>query len=418
MLTRKVAVIGAGVVGACTALVLQRHGHAVTIIDPKPPGEGASYGNAGCFNCSSIVPMSMPGVLKSVPGWLIDRQGPLSVRWSYLPRIAPWLLRFVQSATPEKVAAQAVALRALLQPSVAGMTSLAQEAGAADLIRHQGHVYVYRSEEGYRKDQAGWSLRRDNGVKLRMLDQAALRDFDPAFSPDLVRGVFIEENGHTTNPSRLVKRLVEHAVKRGALLVTASADGFTMVGDELRSVRSSAGEIRADCVVVAAGAHSKSLAEQMGDRVLLDTERGYHLMIADPEVTPKVPTTDAEGKFVLNAMEGGLRLAGTVELGGLTLAPDWRRARMLLDQARRLLPGLSRFHPEERLHQWMGFRPSLPDSLPVIGRSAASPHVLYGFGHGHVGMTAAPATANILAELVSGARPSIDISAFSPKRFS
>lgn len=415
---RKVAVIGAGIVGACTTLMLQRRGHTVVLIDPKPPGEGASYGNAGCFNGSSIVPMSMPGVLKQVPGWIFDPMGPLSIRWTYLPSIAPWLVRFVQSGTPEKVAAQARALRALLRPSVEMMTSLAREAGADHLIRHQGHIYVYRSEEVFRKDQTGWSLRRENGVRLEMLDGFALHDFDPALSPQYVRGVFIPENGHTTNPSKLVKCFVEHALKNGASLVAGSATSITMDGRAVRAVQTSAGEISADCVVIAAGAHSKPLAEQLGDRVPLETERGYHLMIADPEVRPRVPITEAEAKFVVSAMEGGLRLAGTVELGGLQLPPDWRRARILLKHARRLLPGLSHSYPEERLSQWMGFRPSLPDSLPVIGCSSATPDVLYGFGHGHVGMTGAPATAAVLAELISGETPSIELFPFSPRRFS
>jgi len=397
--------------------MLQRYGHAVTIIDPKPPGEGASFGNAGCFNGSSIVPMSMPGLWKDVPGWLLDPSGPLSVRWSYLPRIAPWLIRFLRSGRPDKVAAQASALRGLLQPTVELMSSLAKEAGAGNLVRHEGHLYVYRSEKGFWKDQGGWALRRENGVKLQMLDHRALREFDPALAPRFVRGIFIEENGHTVNPSRLVKRLVEQAVRNGATLIRASAHAITLDGREVRAVQTSAGEVAADCVVVAAGAHSKPLADQMGDRVMLDTERGYHLMIRDPEAKPRVPTTEAEGKFVVNAMEEGLRLAGTVELGGLDLPPDWRRARILLESARQMLPGLAADYPEERMTRWMGFRPSMPDSLPVIGASMRSPGVLYGFGHGHVGMTAAPMTGKILAASISGENLGVDISAFSPQRF-
>lgn len=417
MSSKQIAVVGAGVVGACAALMLQRRGHTVTIIDPKPPGEGASFGNAGCINGSSVVPMSMPGGLKDVPGWLFDPMGPLSIRWSYLPKIAPWLIRFVRSGTPTQVAAQAKALRTLLGPSVDLMTSLAQEAGAAELVRQEGHIYVYRSEQGFQKDQGGWALRRENGVKLQVLDQPSLRDFDPALSPNFVRGVFIEENGHTTNPGKLVKRLVEQVVRNGASLVSAGATGIALDGRDVRGVHTAAGDVPAEYVVIAAGAHSKPLADQMGDRVLLDTERGYHMMIAGSNARPKVPTTDAEGKFVVNPMDEGLRIAGTVELGGLDLPPDWRRARVLLDHAQRLLPGLSNTCSEERLSQWMGFRPSLPDSLPVIGRSARSPGVLYGFGHGHVGMTGAPMTARVLAELISGEDPSIDISPFSPQRF-
>lgn len=417
MSSKKVAVIGAGIVGACTALMLQRRGHSVTLIDPKPPGEGASFGNAGCFNGSSIVPMSMPGVLKNVPGWLFDPMGPLSVRWSYLPKIAPWLVRFMRAGTPSKVAAQAQALRALLGPTVASMTELAREAGVSHLVRHEGHIYVYRSEGGFLKDKAGWALRSENGVKLEYLEGSALHDFDPSLSTSFVRGVLIPENGHTINPSKLVKGFVEHAIRNQASLVVASATGIALDGPTVRAVQTDRGDIEAERVVIAAGAHSKPFVEQLGDSVPLDTERGYHLMISDPEVQPRLPTTEAEGKFVVSMMEGGLRLAGTVELGGLDLPPDWRRAHMLLQQAQRLLPRLSTSYDEKRLSRWMGFRPSLPDSLPVIGRSTATPNVLYGFGHGHVGMTGAPTTARVLAELVSGETPTIDIAPFAPSRF-
>ena len=418
MTAKRVIIVGAGIVGASTALMLQRRGHAVTIVDPQPPGEGASFGNGGCLNGSSIVPMSMPGNVKDVPKWLFEPESPVSIQWRNFPEVAPWLLRYLRSGTPERVTAQAKALRSLLRTTVESMTSLAQEAQAQDLIRHDGHLYVYRSEKGFQKDQGGWSLRRENGVKFEVLDQGALREFDPALSPDLARGVFIEENGHTIDPSKLVKRLVEQAVRNGAIAMSTAITAVALDGQAVRGVQTQTGELIAgDSVVIAMGAHSKALARSMGDRVPLDTERGYHLILAGSNVRPKVPTTDAEGKYLANWMEGGLRLAGTVELGGLHSPPNWSRARMLLNNAQRLLPGLRNGHPEAQISQWMGFRPSMPDSLPVIGRSTKSPNVLYGFGHGHVGMAGAPMTARILAELISDEEPSIDISPFSAQRF-
>jgi glycine/D-amino acid oxidase-like deaminating enzyme len=362
--------------------------------------------------------MSMPGMLKDVPRWLLAAEGPLSIRWRYLPSIAPWLVQFLRSGSPEKVAAQAKALRTLLGPTVELMQSLAREAGAEDLIQHDGHLYAYRTEKGFLKDQRGWTLRRENGVSFHVLDQRSLRDFDPSLSTEFVRGVFIAENGHTINPPKLVKRLVEAALRNGAVIVRSSATQVATIGSAACGVRTAAGElVEGECVVIAAGAHSRPLADDMGDRVPLDTERGYHLMLAGSNARPRVPTTDAEGKYVATPMEDGLRLAGTVELGGLDLPPDWRRVRILLQQARKLLPGLKDGHSEDRMTHWMGFRPSLPDSLPVIGKSAKSPNVFYAFGHGHVGMTGAPMTAKVVAELVSGEPPSIDVSPFSPLRF-
>src|SRR5207247_9896870 len=197
----------------------------------------------------------------------------------------------------------------------------------------------------------------------------------------------------------------------------ARAHGFRLDGRRLTAIETESGDLAAEAAVVGAGARSKPLAAALGDRVPLETERGYHLMIHDPEVMPRIPTADADGKFVATPMALGLRLAGTVEFAGLAAPPDWRRARILLAQGRRMLPGLALDHAEERISMWMGHRPSLPDSLPVLGRSHASPDVIYAFGHGHVGMTAAPMTGKIVADLVAGRPASIDIAPFAPGRF-
>ncbi|HVB15116.1 MAG TPA: FAD-binding oxidoreductase [Stellaceae bacterium] len=414
---RRVGVIGAGMVGVCAASWLQRDGHSVVLIEPGNPGEGASFGNAGAFNGSSVTPAAMPGVIRNVPRWLIDPLGPLSLRWSYLPSILPYLVRFVRSATPEKVRAQARALRPLLAPTVPLVRELARDAGADDLVHQRGHLYVYRSAEALAKDGFAWALRQENGVVVDRFDADELRQLEPALSRDYVCGLLVRENGHTSNPFALVTRLVEQFRRQGGEIVQANAIGFRLDGGHLAAIRTDAGDIPADVAIVCAGAHSKLLAAALGDRVPLETERGYHLMIRDPEIMPRIPTADADGKFVATPMELGLRFAGTVELAGLAAPPDWRRARILLAQARRMLPGLAAYHPEERISMWMGHRPSLPDSLPVLGYSRASRDVIYAFGHGHVGMTAAPMTGKIVAALVAGRPPPIDIAAFDAARF-
>jgi D-amino-acid dehydrogenase len=414
---RRVGVIGAGIVGVCAASWLQRDGHSVFLVEPGNPGERASFGNAGAFNGSSVTPAAMPGVIRNVPHWLRDPLGPLSLRWSYLPAILPYLVRFVRSATPEKVRAQARALRPLLGPTVPLVRDLARDAGADDLIHQRGHLYVYRSAEALAKDGFAWALRRENGVVVDEFDADELRQLEPVLSRDYVRGLLVRENGHTSNPHALVTRLVENFRRHGGEVVRARALGFRLDGGRLAAIRTDAGELPADAAIVCAGAHSKPLAAALGDRVPLETERGYHLMIRDPEVMPRIPTADADGKFVATPMELGLRFAGTVELAGLDAPPNWRRARILLAQGRKMLPGLAADHPEERISLWMGHRPSLPDSLPVIGRSAATPDVIYAFGHGHVGMTAAPMTGKLIADLVAGRPASIDITPFAPGRF-
>jgi D-amino-acid dehydrogenase len=244
-----------------------------------------------------------------------------------------------------------------------------------------------------------------------------LRQLEPALSRDYVRGVLVRENGHTSNPLALVERLVEHFVRSGGELARARAHGFRIEGGRLAAIETDTGDLAADAAVVCAGAYSKPLAAALGDKAPLETERGYHLMIRDPETMPRIPTADADGKFVATPMDTGLRFAGTVELAGLEAPPDWRRAQILLEQGRKMLPGLAASHPQERISVWMGHRPSLPDSLPVLGPSSATPDVIYAFGHGHVGMTSAPMTGKIVADLVAGRPPSIDIRPFSAGRF-
>ena len=227
----------------------------------------------------------------------------------------------------------------------------------------------------------------------------------------------MRENGHTSNPLGLVERLLAQFLRSGGELVHARAHAFRLEGRRLAAIRTDAGDLPADAAIVCAGAYSKPLAAALGDRVPLETERGYHLMISNPEIMPRIPTADADGKFVATPMDTGLRFAGTVELAGLAAPPDWRRARILLAQGRKMLPGLAASHPEESISVWMGHRPSLPDSLPVLGLSSATPDVVYAFGHGHVGMTAAPMTAKIVADLVAGRPPAIDIAPFAAGRF-
>src|SRR5882762_7638064 len=377
---RHIGVIGAGMVGVCAALWLQRDGHRVFLVEPGNPGEGASFGNAGCFNGSSVTPTAMPGVIRQVPRWLMDPLGPLALRWSYLPSILPYLVRFVRSGTPDKVRAQARAMRPLVGPTVPLVRELAKMAGADELVHQRGHLYVYRSAEALAKDGFAWALRRENGVIVDEFDADELRQVEPALSRDYVRGLLVRENGHTSNPLGLVTRLVEHFQGQGGEIVRARALDFRLDGRRLTAIATDRGDLAADAAVVCAGAYSKPLAAALGDRVPLETERGYHLMISDPEIMPRIPTADADGKFVATPMAEGLRFAGTVELAGLAAPPDWRRARNLLTQGRQMLPGLAAWHPEERISVWRGHRPSLPDSLPVLGPSRVSRDVIYAFG--------------------------------------
>ena len=404
-------------IGISSALWLQRAGQKVVVIDPHLPGTGASHGNAGCFNGSSVVPMSMPGIWTSVPRWMLDPLGPLSIRLAYMPTLFPWLWRFLRAGRREEVRKQAAALRALLGPTLPYLKQLVAGVGVDDLIREQGHLYVYSSEKALAGDHFAWELRRDAGVQLDLLDRRQLREFDPALSSSYTNGVLIRENGHTTDPGGLVLRLAEHFVRQGGTIHRAKATGFRLDGGQLQCIETEDGTVSADSAVIAAGAHSKALLKMLGDWVPLETERGYHVMISDPESQPRVPTCDASGKFITTPMKHGLRLAGTVELAGLEQGPDWKRARALVKLGQKMLPGLPACVAEERLALWMGHRPSLPDSLPVIDRASRFPDIVYAFGHGHVGMTAAPMTGHLVADLILGRTPKIDLAPFRHSRF-
>jgi D-amino-acid dehydrogenase len=315
------------------------------------------------------------------------------------------------------VGEQAAALRDLLHDSVALTSELAQWAGAQDLIRRQGHLVVYRSREAFEGDAYGWRLRRDNGIVFDTLGQDELWQLEPSLSKDCRIGLYFPGNGHTTNPNRLINSWADAFQRDGGTITRARATAFEFEGTTLRGVLSNHGTIAADAAVIAAGAYSKPLAGQLGDVLPLDTERGYHVIVREPEAMPRLPVMDAEGKFVATPMETGLRLAGTVEFAGLDAAPDWRRADKLLTLGQRLFPALQSRYSEDRLSRWMGRRPSMPDSLPVIGLSRRCPQIAYAFGHGHVGLAACARTGLLVAELLGERTPSISLKPFSPRRF-
>ena len=409
----RVAVIGAGVVGLACASYLQMQGQRVTLIDPRAPGEYCSFGNAGCFSRGSCVPLGLPGIWKQVPGWLLDRNGPLHIPLRYVPQAAPWLWRFQRSTSMTRVNAVADALHALLTVTLDKWRPLAARAGVPELIRQDGYAFAYESEAGFAADAPGREIRRRHGVAIDVLTGAAIREYDRVLSPGITHLVRLPEQGHCPNPLRLSRALAERLREGGATFVQASARGFDIVDGKVVRVITDGSSVDTDAVVVAAGAHSNALSAQLGSAVPLESERGYHVMLASPSVLPRAPVASGERKYFVTPMEDGLRIAGTVELAGLDAPPNYARADALLDQARRLLPGLR----GAAVSRWLGHRPSLPDSLPVIGRAAHASNAWLAFGHGHVGLTAAAPTGEIIADLIAGRATFLDVRPFSPDRF-
>lgn len=392
---------------------LQRDGRAVTVIDPSPPGESCSFGNAGIISMGSVVPLATPGMLRRLPGYLLDPLGPLTVRWRYLPQLAPWLIRLLAAGRPRRFGPIADALRALNAPALDAYRTLLAPEDFADLIRHEGVLYVYESETALDADAEGWKMRRARGVRFTRLGCDELRQVEPALGPGFACAVLVEDAAHVVNSHRLVTSLAERFLSDGGRIL-AERVGDVEIGDAgPRAVLTDRGRRACDALVVAAGAWSRGLAARLGNRVPLETERGYHVTLPSPGVTPRRPVAFPAGGFIATPMEMGLRIAGTVELGGLEAPPDYRRTKALLEHGRRLFPGLD----GEDVSEWMGFRPSLPDSLPVIGRSSRVGGVYYAFGHGHLGLTEGAITGKLVAELVAGRPTSIDVRPYRPDRF-
>jgi len=415
-----VAVIGAGAVGAATALMLAREGHRVTLIEPGEPGgeQAASYGNACWISPESVVPMSLPGVWRKVPGWLADPLGPLTIRWRHLPALAPWLIRFLRAgASPERVERTARALRALLHDAVERHEALAAAASVPELVVRRGHLYVWRDRDAFEAEGFAWALRRDAGVRWLELSAEELHQREPALSRDFGFAVLVEDGAHVTDPGAYVAALASAAIARGAIHRRTRATGFDIRGGRLQAVLTAEGRIAADRAVIAAGAHARPLAAAVGDRVPLESERGYHIVIEAPEASVRTPIMVGEAKAPLTPTVHGLRVAGQVELASLEAEPDWRRADVLLSLARRVLPDLPAEIDPGRVRHWMGHRPSIADGLPVIGPASGCADVVHAFGHGHVGLAASAKTAALVADLVLGRPPVIDPAPYAAARF-
>lgn len=414
-------VIGAGIVGACTALALQRAGHQVTILDPAPPGgeQAASYGNGCWLSPMSVVPPAMPGLWKKVPGFVADPLGPLAIRWRYLPRVLPWLARYLLSGwTEARVQRTAHALRAMLRNAPALHAELAAEAGVPELIQRRGLMYVYPSRAEFEAEAMAWRLRANTGIRWIELSADEMRQREPQLDRRYGFGVLVEEGGHCLDPGAYVAALVAQARAQGAALRQDAATGFRIEGGRLRAVRTAAGEIAADRAVIAAGARSRALAAAAGDPVPLETERGYHAMIeGETAIGPRTPLMPSDGKMSITLTRRGLRCAGQVEIAGLEAAPNWKRAEILRDHLLRSFPDLPRDLPAERVKLWMGHRPSMPDGLPCLGPARATADVVHAFGHGHVGLVAGPRTGRLVAQLLGGQAPEIDLAPYDPRRF-
>lgn len=414
MQTKNITVIGAGIVGIATASYLRRDGHRVTVVDQRPPGEYCSFGNAGILSPGSCVPIAMPGILSQVPGYLLDPLGPLALRWSYLPQALPWLLKFVAAADVKRVEKIADGLRALLSQTFDAYAPLVKNAGVEDLIHKSGYMVVYSSRRAYQADALGWKLRRDRGVVIDELDAAGVRSRLPGLNGNYEVGLFLHDHGWCANPERLTKSLAAQFERDGGKLLQRKVLGIDVGPEGPRVLRTDAGDLPVEHLVICAGAHSNEFSAQLGDTVPLEAERGYHITYSDPRYRLPMPIMVPEHKCFVTPMEMGLRIAGQSEFAGINAAPNYVRADVLGRLMQNLFPGISNVDATK----WMGRRPSMPDSTPVIGAATRFGNVHYAFGHGHVGLVGGAPTGRLIADMIAGRAPRVDLQPYSPARFS
>jgi D-amino-acid dehydrogenase len=407
-----VAVIGAGIVGICSAAYLQREGFRVTLVDAEDPGTMTSFGNAGAISGHSVTPMALPGIWKRVPGWLLDPLGPLAVRVGYAHKAAPWLIKFMAAA--KEYEAQAAALAALYRPVRDAYLALTGDAGADYLLKQTGSVSVYETEAGFAGDAIVRALARQHGHRVEELTGDELRQLEPALGSQFVRAGYYPDGSHCRNPGELCRLLAQMVLDAGGTHLRAKVAGFETGADGVSALRTTDGQRHAfDHYVVAAGAWSHRLSAQLGEPFPLESERGYHMVLPHPGFETSRPVSFGERKFMCTTMESGLRLAGTVEFAGLEAAPNWERANKLLRHAREIFRSVD----VSDAQPWMGQRPATPDSLPVIGRSKQHRNVAYAFGHGHLGLTGGAITGRHIAGIIAGREADIDLSPFAIDRY-
>jgi len=409
-----IAVIGAGIVGVSTAIWLQRKGYDVTLIDREGVAAGTSYGNAGILASSGIIPVTTPGLIFKAPGMLLSSDQPLFARWSYLPKMVPWLVQFLRKANLKDMKRITAELHKVMYDSVEQHLALAKGTSAEKYIKESSYVHAYESKAEFEKDSLYWETLREVGLDLVEMDSNKIAKYDPALADKFSYATRSTVDGQITDPGAYIKTLAAHFEEKGGKFVLGDIVDIERVGERVTGVKTSVDEvIQADHFVLTAGAWSKPLAQKLGAKIPLETERGYHLEFVNANIELKAPVMVTAGKFAMNSMDGRLRCAGIVELGGLQAGPSKAPVDLLKRKVFSLFPELE----YDSIYEWMGFRPSTPDSLPVIGNFPNGQNVWAGFGHQHLGLTGGPKTGHWLAQMIAGETPNEDLSAFKVDRF-
>lgn len=408
----EVLVVGAGIVGVSAAIWLQRQGCLVTLIDRDGPASGTSHGNAGVLASISVVPIPIPGLLKKAPKMLLDPSQPLFLRWSYLPKLIPFLSRYLSNANDNAVAHVSDALMELLHDCPDQHLALAHGTAAEQYVTTDDYLFGYDSEQAFIADSYAWNIRKSRGYSFTTRSAEELANYDKNLTGRFGFGVQCSNHGRISDPGAYVKALAEDFVKNGGTISKASLTGFDIEDGRCKSISTNIGTLTADKYILTTGVWSSQWNDVLGISVPMESERGYHVEYINPSITLRSPIMVASGKFVVNSMNGRMRCAGVVEFGGLTKGPSKAPIKLLKKQMAELFPDLT----YDSIEEWMGHRPSTADSLPVIGVSPKAENVVLGFGHQHIGLSAGPKTGRWLAGLATNTAINTDLSAYAADR--
>ncbi|OAP36925.1 amino acid dehydrogenase [Sinorhizobium glycinis] len=408
-----VVVVGAGIIGTTIAYELQRRGKAAVLIERDPEGKGASYGNMASIAVTEFMPASRPSVWAQMPKWLIDPEGPVRIRPSYMPKLTPWFLRFLEASRPSRLKELEAAGAVLCRRVYDDLMPLLQAAELTDMLTEEGCLSLYADEAEFRADREHIAILERFGFRHEILGSNAIRHLEPALTSKIAKAVLFPDNRSIRDPYKLLLKLRDKFLVLGGRIEQGEVAGF-IHGDRVQSVQLKDGRaLEASEIVLAAGAYTGKLARLLDEPIPLETERGYHTHIMAPGISMSHSIIWPARAFMVTPTAGGIRVGGTVEMAGLDAAPDYRRAKVLVKRAREALPELR----AEKTTEWMGHRPALPDTVPIIGPSAKHRGVFYATGHGHLGLTYAATTGRLIADLVIGVQPPIDLKPYRVDRF-
>jgi len=407
----KVGIVGAGIQGVCSALFLQKKGYEVTLFDRDEPGNAASYGNAGHFSPYASVPLNRPDVLTDVPAMLISSRGPLALKWNYVPKMIPWFLKFMLNCRKNKMMHTAKNMHQILNLALPAFDELFEEINLDGLVESNGILYVW-TDQNLKSRELENKIRQELGVRQQLVNPKEIHDLEPNLKPFYHGGVFYDNARHAKNPKKILIKLFDNFIEKGGKFLKLNIKDIDF-DEEKPVLRSEAQRFIFDKLIIACGAFSKKLTDQLHENIPLDTERGYHVHFKGFEKLISRPVVHANRGFGMTPMEQGLRVVGTVEFGGLKNPLSKSRVKNLILNAKDMLDGL----PEHK-DEWLGFRPSLPDFLPIIGPSKNYKNVFYSFGHHHLGWTLGAISGKIVANLIAEENTNLDLKPYNSIRFS